>query len=65
MTYNEIIFSVFCIENLATTLGMTGDEAYELLVADKNLLDTYIIPNYEILHTQSKDYIVNDLLEVI
>ena len=25
----------------------------------------YIIPEYEILHTQSKDYIINDIIEVM
>ena len=25
----------------------------------------YIIPEYEILHTQSKDYIVDDIIEVM
>ena len=27
--------------------------------------DRYIIPEYEILHTQSKDYIINDIIEVM
>jgi len=28
-------------------------------------LNEYIIPEYEILHTQSKDYIINDIIEVM
>ncbi len=30
-----------------------------------NILDKYIIPGYEMLHTQSKDYIVEDILDVM
>ena len=28
-------------------------------------MNEYIIPEYEILHTQSKDYIINDIIEVM
>ena len=60
---NEIEFSIFCIENIATELGVTGKEVYNLLSKKSDILDEYIIPNYEILHTQSKEYIVNDIIE--
>ena len=29
------------------------------------LLKDYIIPEYEILHTQSKEYIVDDIIELM
>lgn len=35
------------------------------LTKDTDLLDSYIIPCYEPLHTQSKNYIINELLEVL
>ncbi len=28
-------------------------------------MNGYIVPEYEVLHTQSKEYIVDDLLEVM
>lgn len=30
-----------------------------------NILSGYIVPEYEILHTQSKDYIVDDIIELL
>lgn len=60
---NEVEFSVFCVENIAIKLGISGREAYDLLAEKSNILDEYIIPNYAILHTQSKEYIVNDIIE--
>lgn len=59
----QVEFSVFCIENIAQKLEISGEEAYRLLTGDNDILDEYIIPNYEILHTQSKAYIVNDIID--
>ena len=60
---NVTEFEIFCIENVAQKLGIAGNEAYNLLSEKSHILDEYIIPNYEVLHTQSKDYIVNDIIE--
>lgn len=63
MNNNEVEFSVFCVENVAAKLGLSGDKVYQLLIEDKDILDEYIIPNYEMLHTQDKEYIVNDIID--
>lgn len=60
---DELEFIVFCIENVGLKLGISGAKAYELLTAKSNILKNYILPNYEILHTQSKEYIVADIVE--
>ncbi len=60
---DELEFMVFCIENIGLKLGISGDKAYELLTTKNNILKNYILPNYEILHTQSKEYIVSDIIE--
>ncbi|MDR0517509.1 MAG: DUF3791 domain-containing protein [Fibromonadaceae bacterium] len=59
----ELEFAVFCIENLAEKLGKTGNEIYKMLTEKSDILDSYIIPCYDALHTQGKNYIVNDILE--
>ena len=61
----EVEFSVFCIENIAEYLGLKGSETYKLLTEESNILDNYIIPCYDALHTQGKEYIVNELIEVM
>lgn len=63
MSNHEVEFSIFCVENVANKLQISGQEAYELLTVKSKILDEYIIPNYEMLHTQSKEYIVNDIIE--
>ena len=61
MNTNELEFAVFCIENVAEELGLTGAEIYRLLTEKSDILDNYIIPCYDALHTQGRDYIVNDI----
>ncbi|MCM1468381.1 MAG: DUF3791 domain-containing protein, partial [Alistipes sp.] len=59
----ELEFAVFCIENVAAKLGITGDSVYQMLAVKSDILDQYVIANYEILHTQGKEYIVRDILD--
>lgn len=61
---NQLAFSLYCIENLAEELGKDTVEIYDLLKSSGILYD-YIVPLYDILHTQSKDYIVEDILEMM
>jgi hypothetical protein len=63
MNKDQLDFAIFCIENVAERLGIKGDKAYKLLAADSHLLDDYIIPSYDSLHTQGKDYIINDIID--
>jgi len=63
METKELEFSVFCIESVSEKLGLDGEEVYRLLTEQSSILEEYIIPNYDILHTQSKEYIVEDIIE--
>jgi len=65
LTPEQSFFSVFCIEALADDLGITGDKIYKMLTEDSDILDDYIIPCYDALHTQGKDYIVRELKELM
>jgi len=65
MTPEQSFFAVFCIESLADELGTKGDEVYSLLTEKSDILDTYIIPNYQSLHTQGKGYIVDELISLM
>ena len=58
-------FTVFCIENVAENLGLKSDEIYKLLTEKSDILDSYIIPCYDVLHTQGKEYIVNDIIDLM
>ena len=62
---NELEFAVFCIENVAAKLNVNAERVYQAFTEKSDILNSYIVPEYEILHTQSRQYIVNDLLEVM
>ena len=65
MTPEQSFFAVFCIEAISDDLGTTGDIVYKMLTEESDLLDSYIIPCYESLHTQGKEYIVNEIIELM
>ena len=64
MSDKQIEYSVFCIENVAQRLGKSGSEVFQILNTS-GLLHSYIIPSYEALHTQSKQYIVDEIVSVL
>ena len=61
-TVDELEFTIFCIENVARRLRISAEKIYDALTQKSDILNEYIVPNYEILHTQDKEYIVDDLL---
>lgn len=68
----EIIYDIsvleyvlFCIEGIAKKLGKDGREVYQILTEDSDILNSYIVPLYDVLHTQGKDYIIEDILDVM
>jgi hypothetical protein len=63
MNTKELEFAVFCVENVADECGRSGADVYRLLTEKSGILDDYIIPSYDTLHTQGKEYIVNDIVE--
>ena len=65
MSAEQSFFAVFCIEALADALGTTGDKVYIMLTEGSDILDSYIVPYYDALHTQGKDYIVRELMELM
>ena len=61
----ELEFAVFCIENVAANLCVDAELVYKAFTEKSDILNGYIVPEYEVLHTQSRDYIVNDLVDVM
>ena len=58
----EMDFVVYCVENLANYINEDSVKVFDLL--DENeLIEGYILKFYDILHTQGKDWIVEDLIE--
>jgi len=61
-TSAELEFAVFCIENTAIRLGVSAGKVYEAFTEKSNILNGYIVPCFDVLHTLSKEYIVDDLV---
>ena len=57
-------FTMFCIYNVASHLGRSLREVYRIM-QDSNIIDGYIVPCYDVLHTFSKEYIVDDLISLM
>ena len=50
----ELEFAVFCIENVAAKLGVDAERVYRAFTKKSDILNGYIVPEYEMLHTQSE-----------
>ena len=61
----ELEFVLFCIDSVAASLRKDTLEVYNMLTKDSDILSEYIVPEYEMLHTQGKEYIVNDIMDVM
>ena len=62
---NELEFAIFCIENLSKRFHTDGKMMYNLLAEQSDILNDYIVPEYEVLHTQDKEYILDELAEIM
>ena len=50
---------------MAAKLGVDEEYVYQEFTEKSDILNGYIVPEYEVLHTQSREYIVDDLLDVM
>ena len=62
MTKNELEFAVFCVENMASALQKDAVAVYRAWTKNSRFLYDFIIPEYETLHSQDKNYIIDFLL---
>ena len=62
---SELEFVIFCIENVAAKLWVNAERVYQAFTEKSDILNGYIVPEYEVLHTQSREYIVDDILDMM
>lgn len=62
---DELEFAIFCIENVAAKLCLDPVFVYDAFTKQSNILNGYIVPCCDQLHTQSMAYIVEDILDVM
>lgn len=61
MTTQSLNFTIFCIGSIADHLNMDARDVYHKLQS-ANIISDYIVPCYDVLHTFSKEYIIEDLV---
>ena len=62
MDRKTLEFVTYCITKLSVSLGLSQQEIYRRLKTSGILYD-YIVPSYDVLHTFSSRYLIEDLTE--
>ena len=62
MDKKSLEFVTFCISRLSLILKMPQQEVYRRL-KDSGILYDYIIPSYDVLHSFSSRYLMEDLTD--
>ena len=60
----QLDFVTYCVGNLADRLNMSASKVYKML-RSTDILNGYIIPCYDVLHTFGKGYIMDDLINLL
>ncbi|MBQ9309279.1 MAG: DUF3791 domain-containing protein [Bacteroidales bacterium] len=66
LTDQEILmgFVASCIEDVAERLGVDYAVIYDRMAA-VGLIENYIIPHYNVLHTESRENVTSGLIETL
>lgn len=62
MNKDILEFVTFCIGRLSRELNLTLGDVYNRL-KKSGILNEYIIPSYDVLHTFSAPYLIEDITE--
>jgi len=63
-TKKELEFTVFIINKLSDYLKKPVSEIYEIL-SETDILDSYIIECYDVLHALGSEYLMEDITEIL
>ena len=64
MSKDELAFVVFILFQLSEAWDMPVPQVYERLKKTE-VLDGYIIACYDVLHTLGREYLINDITEIV
>lgn len=64
MERKELSFTIFLIHQLAEEWDKTPSEVYFILKS-ANVIEDYIVPCYDTLHTLGRRYLVEDISELV
>lgn len=61
MNKDVLGFVTFCVGAIALQLKRSRHDVYNIL-KNNGIIEDYIIPGYDVLHTFSRSYIVDDII---
>ena len=64
MDFKILNFTIFCVNNVAAYLNKSAKDVYHAM-QNAGMIDGYIVPCYDVLHSFSKEYIVDDLVSLM
>ena len=64
MDFKILNFTIFCVNNVASYLNKSARDVYHAM-QNAGMIDGYIVPCYDVLHSFSKEYIVDDLVSLM
>ncbi len=64
MNKDSFSFVVYMIHACASTWDKKPSEVYDILQS-RDCIESFLVPNYDILHTQSTAYIVGDIQDYL
>ena len=59
-----LAFVATCVETTARHLGVSYKEVYDRM-KKVGMIENYIYPNYEALHTESRENVVRDMVQCL
>lgn len=60
----QLDFITYCVGNLSDRLNISASRVYKML-RSSGVLNDYIVPCYDVLHTFGKEYIMDDLIAML
>ena len=60
----KLAFAASCVEGAARKLGVPYIEIYERM-RKVDLINKFILPYYDTLHTESREYLIEDIIECL
>jgi len=64
MSTDQLEFITYIIGNLAERLKWSQCRVYNTLIST-GIINDYIIPGYDVLHSFSKNYLMDDLVDLM
>ena len=64
MNKGSLSFVVYMIHRCANQWGLPPARVYRML-KESGCIQTYLVPHYDVLHTQSSGYVLNDIQQYL